>query len=45
VRTASLPPVAGAALLGLDALGASAEAKERLRAQMRPAAENVAEVA
>jgi N-acetylglucosamine kinase-like BadF-type ATPase len=43
VRTALLPPVAGAALLGLDALGAPREAKERLREQMGAAAERVAE--
>jgi N-acetylglucosamine kinase-like BadF-type ATPase len=34
-RVVTVPPVLGAALLGLDRLGASAEAQERLRAAFR----------
>jgi N-acetylglucosamine kinase-like BadF-type ATPase len=34
VKPAESPPVVGSALLGLDELGASAEAKERLRAEL-----------
>jgi N-acetylglucosamine kinase-like BadF-type ATPase len=34
LRRLSAPPVLGAALLGLDAIGAGAEAKERLRAAL-----------
>ena len=34
VRTATLPPVLGAVLLGLDALGASAEVRERARREL-----------
>ena len=41
VRAATLPPVAGAALLGLDALGAPPEARERLREQILGAAEQL----
>ena len=34
-RAASSPPIVGAALLGLDALGAAAEAQQRVRARAR----------
>jgi N-acetylglucosamine kinase-like BadF-type ATPase len=39
VRRTSEPPVIGAALLGLDELGAGPEAQERLRAELRAAVE------
>jgi hypothetical protein len=39
VHLVDLPPVAGAALLGLDAIGASAEVEGRLRAHYAPEAE------
>ena len=37
-HTTASPPIVGAALLGLDELGASAEAQERLRAEVSAAA-------
>ncbi|GAA3431401.1 N-acetylglucosamine kinase [Kutzneria kofuensis] len=39
VHLVELPPVAGAALLGLDAIGASAEVESRLRSHYAPEAE------
>jgi N-acetylglucosamine kinase-like BadF-type ATPase len=39
VHLVALPPVAGAALLGLDAIGAGAEVESRLRAHYAPEAE------
>jgi N-acetylglucosamine kinase-like BadF-type ATPase len=41
VRTPSAPPIVGAALLGLDALGVSAEARERLRLELEEASRRV----
>ena len=39
VRTTESPPIVGAALLGLDRLGASAEAKDRARREVAAAAD------
>ena len=39
VRTTDTPPVVGAALLGLDRLGADAEAKERAKRELAAAAD------
>jgi hypothetical protein len=41
VRTTSSPPIVGAALLGLDALGVGAEARERLRLELEGASRRV----
>jgi N-acetylglucosamine kinase-like BadF-type ATPase len=42
VRTATSPPIVGAALLGLDELGAPAAAQRRLREELGRAAESLA---
>jgi hypothetical protein len=39
LRRTSLPPIVGAALLGLDAVGASREAQARVRAELAAAVE------
>jgi hypothetical protein len=39
VTTPSSPPIVGAALLGLDAIGASAEAQRRAREELEAAVE------
>jgi len=41
LRRTSAPPIVGAALLGLDAVGASAAAQERLRAELCAAVERL----
>jgi hypothetical protein len=38
VQATTAPPIVGAALLGLDDLGAGAEAQERARAELAAAA-------
>lgn len=40
-RTAQTPPIVGAALLGLDDLGAGREAEERLRVEMKEATDEI----
>ena len=39
LRRTSLPPIVGAALLGLDAVGAPSEAQARVRAELAAAVE------